>query len=46
MSIIVKDYITVGMLGMSVFMIYVIAERLIAYSRGERPEHPLCPGAR
>ncbi len=31
MSIIVK-IITVGMLGMSVFMIYVIAERLIAYS--------------
>lgn len=31
MSIIVK-IITVGMLGMSVFMIYVIAERIIAYS--------------
>jgi biopolymer transport protein ExbB/TolQ len=31
MSIIVK-IITIGMLGMSVFMIYVIAERLIAYS--------------
>ena len=31
MSIIVK-IITVGMLGMSVFMVYVIVERLIAYS--------------